>query len=247
MRRPLAVLIAAALSGLAAEPAVAVGVAFSAKPVSYADAFTRDGSDTDYEYRPLAPLPGAGSLQRSSGDSRVAIGYDLGAAGLTVRFTHARAATPASNASGTVGAYFSVDAPVAYAISGSYTAADPGGGHVSLGVSFTDVTSNALLFHNAQESFHTPNEAFTVGEQGSDSPEFGDLIGSPSGTLLPGRQYAFIVGSVLGGVDAADGAATGSGTVRLSFVPEPGGHWLVLAGLLVVGLEAKRSARAQHR
>jgi hypothetical protein len=239
-RRALSLLFAGALASLTVSPGCAVGVTFSPDPVSYADAFTRDGSATDYEFRPLASLPGSGAVQLASGASSAVTGYDLSASGFTLTFTHARGGALASNASGTVGVYFSVDAPVDYAVSGSYTAVDPSGGHVSLGVSFTDVTENAQLFHNAQESFHTPNEHFTVGEQGSDSPEFGDLIGSPTGTLLPGHQYSFIVGSVLQAPGAADGGATGSGTVRLVLVPEPSAHWLLLTGLLGVACWRRR-------
>lgn len=239
-RRPLSLLFAGALASLIASPGFAVGVAFSPDPLSYADAFTRDGSDTRYEYRPLAALPGSGAVPIASGGSSAVTGYDVSASGFTITFTHARAGTPASNASGTVGVYFSVDAPVDYVVSGAYTAVDPSGGHVSLGVSFTDVTENALVFHNAQESFHTPNERFTVGEQGSDSPEFGDLIGSPTGKLLPGHRYSLIVGSVLQVSGDADGGATGSGTVRLVFMPEPDMHWLLLAGLLGVASRRRR-------
>jgi hypothetical protein len=109
-----------------------------------------------------------------------------------------------------------------------------------LSVRLDDLTAPANLFNSVQESLATAAESFTVGGSGGDSSNVN--TGLATGTLIGGRNYRLIVQNVIHAQSsAATQAATGSGTITLTFVPEPSTALLLGAGLAALAAARRRT------
>ena len=242
--------------GSFASPAAAVGVTIKVfqpgsldatlhPPISSGvyDRLALDGvGDWDSSIATPTSLPATGSVPATYGETSSITGYDLSDSSFNFSFDHVRGAASETQAASQVDIYFSVDAEVGYAFSGSYGAVDPAGRDTALFVDLWDEALGATLFSNFQSSDHTPNASFLVGLQEGDSHR--ELEGSITGTLLPGHLYSLTLGTSIADYFNDGPAATASGTVSLQFVPipEPGTALLVTAGML--GLAAAHGRRA---
>lgn len=166
-------------------------------------------------------------------------GYDLSINGFDITFDHVRLATSGSQgySSGTI--TFSVDQDVDYVASGSYTAVDSEGRRIYFRAVLANVTLAYNEFNSLQVSESTPNESFTLGLTEGDAGN--TLTGSLTGTLVAGYDYAFYYTAFIDTVPAATtSGATATGSLSLSFVPEPGAGLLATTGLLGLAIARRR-------
>ncbi len=174
-------------------------------------------------------VPEAGSLTATEGENAATTGYSLSVSKFEITFDHSRAAAEFSQAQSYAGFNFILDEDVDYALDGLYAAVDAEGRRIFLAVGLIDVTASSTLLQSSQESNSTPNESFAVGlEEG----EISALVGSLTGSLVAGHEYQFSVQSLLYADDSASSAATASGSVTLTFVPEPSTTVLIALGLV---------------
>lgn len=125
--------------------------------------------------------------------------------------------------------FFSVDEDVGYALSGGYALADPFGDFASFGVRLEDVASGTILFRFSRVAASEPDPAFDL-----TSPN----EGSPTGTLVAGREYRLFLDALSSvgpfPMNATGFVAVGTGSVTLQLVPEPSLAVLVCFGLAAI-------------
>ena len=201
-----------------------------------------DGSQRDEDIVHLS-LFSSGTLAASQGGENSAVEYDLSKAGFEITFSHARAAAPNSVSAESIGQiYFSTDRNIDYSVDGAYSAIDPEGREIYIRVFLVDYTDGwddyVELFHNVQISENTPDESLLLGHQ---TAEYNLLRGSATGTLIANRLYEFYFLTYIdSSLTGASGAATATGFVSLTFVPEPGTGLLAMSGLLVLAVGRRR-------
>lgn len=233
-----------------ASPAAAVTVTLNpgSNTTSLLSQAYADGGIIQQKFSNPTTLPVSTSDTATAGGSSVTTTYGLSNAALDITFSHAReGVVSGSQASafsdGSI--YFSVDAAVDYELAGSYTAVDPLGRRVFLEVTLRDVTNATNLFYNKQESYSTVDESFTLGGAGGDLDN--QSTGSLTGTLLPGNEYLFDYSVLIQAYPQPAGdAATATGNVTLTLVPEPSTALLFSGGLLLLGT-CRRGGSARGR
>jgi hypothetical protein len=147
-----------------------------------------------------------------------------------------------------------------YDLSGNYTLMDYdvdnplNDGTVYYSARLFNLSTGEDLFFNTQESRSTPDESFTLGQEGGD---FGNhLEGSLSGSIIAGDDYLFRFESYISSTDdSVDGFselyASSVGNVTLvidpvTSTPEPTSMALLgLASLGGIGLRLQRNRKAQ--
>ena len=192
-----------------------------------------DGTRSEVVRQPSV-VPDLISDSVASGAASSAATFDLSARGFETRFDVTNLGTANTGFSDSITRiHFSVDTAVDYRIEGRYDAIDPDGEWAVLAVGLTDYTGGGVitLFSNAQRSTHTPDESFVVGGRGGDNAN--ELLGSATGTLLPGRDYFFFVNALLGTQNPPTPTGTATGFARIVFVPEPGTGLLLATGLVL--------------
>lgn len=131
---------------------------------------------------------------------------------------------------------FTVDEVVQYVLSAEMTVVDSEGRNTTQWLRLFQ--NGAIVFNNSQLSHSTPNEHFVLGEQGGDFDNI--LVGTMTGTLLPGRSYRLQYYSrLLDEPSPSLQTATATGFYRLAIVPEPSAAILIALGML--GLASFRS------
>jgi hypothetical protein len=144
------------------------------------------------------------------------------ATALDVVLTHQRPSSLYSFAQSSGWDVFRVDVLTPYTISGRYSMT--GAGTISLAAQLYDVTSDAYLFRNGQQSIKTsalPNQLFRLGSQAGD---YSYREGFLTGTLQPGDEYQFTYNAYINNYPDDFGSASASGHISLSFtssLPEP--------------------------
>lgn len=257
MRRPLLDrLLCSAVAGALLAPASAASVTIRVftpgsleaqqHPPVYSTTFDRLANDGEITIGTPTALPAAGSLVTTQGESLAITDYDLSDSGFVFGFAHTRGAAGETQAASGVDLFFSVDVETGYAFSGSYAAADPAGRFANLYVHLLDDSTLDVLFLNSQDNSNTsntPDPSFVLGSLEPDGG--GQLEGSLTGTLLPGRWYQLLIGASIDDYFDEGPAATGSGTVSLQFapVPEPATAALVTGGVLVLAVSHRRQQK----
>ncbi|MBW2267847.1 MAG: PEP-CTERM sorting domain-containing protein [Deltaproteobacteria bacterium] len=166
--------------------------------------------------------------------------YALTNAGFDITLDHSRVSALNSSAISYGNIRFSVDQNIDYVASGSYSAVDSGGRQIYLNMNMYDVTASATVFQSFQLSEATPNESFTLGGSGGDSSN--QLLGSLTGTLIAGHEYSLNYNAFIKAYPTAStSGATASGSVSLTFIPEP--STALLLGLGLIGFGASRRRR----
>jgi hypothetical protein len=161
--------------------------------------------------------------------------YSLTSTGFSIVLTHYRHPRSASIGNGAI--YFSLDADSPYELTGSYSMT--GYNEIRLEAALAD-SVEGYLFDSMQESFHTYDESFQLGvEEGDNRNRFS---GSPSGMLQGGQVYRLSYRAAIGSSSSADDVASASGSIQLTFIPEPSTAALLAFGLL--GLAARRRLTA---
>jgi hypothetical protein len=135
---------------------------------------------------------------------------------------------------GVVQAQFSTSIDVTYVASGTYTAS--GAGVSRLASTLYDFTSSSYVFISLQANENVPT-AFTLGGTAGNSQN--QLVGSMTGTLPGGHTFAWLAQTDTQAT-TDDGGATGSGSISLILVPEPG----TLVAMLVLSLTTTLRRRA---
>lgn len=215
---------------------------------SYVWAGANDSIEGDSTSTLLYPtsLPDSGAPSAVDGASTSTTTFSLSNDGFDFVFDDFRGTGVQAYASGEGLIYFSPSAAVSYSFAGAYTSNAPD----ALGTAFTaslyDITTSAFLFSSLQISRATAGESFTLGQSGGD--DFNELIGSPTGTVVPGHQYQLqAASSVFTGYSTALSTAHGTGHVTVTFVPEPSVGLLLLAGGAALAGVARRSSKGAAR
>lgn len=221
-------------------PASALTVTLNGAGTSYMYTAADDRSGGD-AYETLYPtaLPYSDTSTSVDGGASSESEYDLSDAGFDITFDHSRVSTLDSYGYSAGLIYFSVDQDVDYVASGSYSVVDPDGRSVLLNTLLWDLTAASSLFVSQQESNATPNESFTLGGTGGDY--YNNNTGSLTGTLIAGNDYRLYYAiDLYTSPSASTSGATATGSVSLSFVPEPGTGLLVMTGVLGLALRRRR-------
>jgi hypothetical protein len=120
------------------------------------------------------------------------------------------------------GMVFSVDAPVEWAISGSYSVIDavdtaqPGEVSWRIRLQPAGVPIGSNLFAQDDTSRDTVNETFVVGERGGGDSGSG-TFGSTTGTLEPGVVYSFSISQIMRALNSnITTPATAAGSISLA-------------------------------
>ncbi len=127
-----------------------------------------------------------------------------------------------AGSSGTIG--FTVSEPARYLITGSYQL--EGSNRVGMRLELIG-PNQSLVFRNTQRSTHVQDQYFLVG--GMDG-EVNDLVGTPTGVLMPGLSYSFSYYYSIS-TEYNDSGASAFGDLTFQIVPEPS-----LAGAMMVAL-----------
>jgi hypothetical protein len=166
---------------------------------------------------------------------------------------------PFNFTSGNVQLVFTPSADLSYNLSGSNTETGSSSFH-SFSVDLTDLTTDAPLFNNLQNSFDVSGETLALGNEGGNGNN--SLSGSLTGTLLANHQYSLSIATEMDGLPtfnlaselpfaALQGPAS-SGSVTLGLaatttaVPLPSAAWTGLGMLTAIGafLKLRRNAAA---
>jgi len=237
LRAPaVAVLACAALACL---PGSAAAVDVTLNPASFVDTAASDLGLDSLTSNPVT-VPSAVNDLAIDGGSSSATGVAISHGGFDLSFDHTRTGVLDALATSSGEIFFAVDATVDFTITGTYTASDADGRQTIQYVLLQQV-SGPNLFFSYQESRATPDESFSVGNTGGDF--FNQVVGSATGTLLPGELYRLIFfNGIEASPSAASGSATATGSLTLTLVPEPSSGLLLAAGL--VALAARRRPTA---
>jgi hypothetical protein len=205
-------------------------------------AYQGTGGATTFEALNPASLPysyTSSSIDRGASSESE---YDLSNDAFDITLDHYRLSTYGSYGWSTGDIYFSVDQDVNYTASGSYTAVDADGRLIDLRAWLYDITGISMLFDSTQQSRSTPDESFTLGLTEADYAPLNSFSGSLTGTLVAGHDYRFhYFAMLLANPSSSTTAATASGSVSLTFIPEPSTALLLALG--IVGLAARRRRR----
>jgi len=236
--------LSALVVSIAAESASAYTVTLD--PGTYQSAVnlqTRDGGGAAASATQLpTTVPESDGSAVTEGDSSVGTNWSLSNGAFQIVFDHTRAVAQDSYSQTYASLYFTVDEDVDYVLAGSYSAADETGRRTFLRTYLFDYTANVHLFNSEQLSDATPDEALTLGEQGGDA--YNLLDGALTGTLAPGHDYQlFLISYIWNQGTTTDAPATATGSVALTFVPEPSSAILLSGGLLALAFARARTRR----
>ena len=204
--------------GLAAGSASAASVAVDPDETFLVTIASDGAGDDDFEFSSPEALPYLQVVSTLDGQAAAETTFELTDSGFQITFEHARPGAFESYTSSYGTIVFQVDQDVEFVASGSYSAIDPAGSSTSLGSTLSDLSLQVDLYDSAQDSESTPNESFTLGSTAGDF--FNRRTGSLTGTLIAGHDYQFDYGAALAAPEATS-AASATGFVFLSFVPEP--------------------------
>lgn len=227
------ILLAVALAGplLASTSASGTQISLVTPPISFVQSVVSIGRESDGQSLQVTALPFSGTASASFGS-----GTSDSAATLTNRIFSVllEQAHPGQDLSLTARSFmwirFSLDADLAYEVSGSYAALDPEGRRIEFEVELRNSTTGEALFLSEHASLGAPNESFTAGQPGGNLVS--NVSGSATGTLFAGDVHDFIVSARLAGPALEAAAASGSASLVLS--PEPSSALLLAAGLLAL-------------
>lgn len=238
-RSALATLVAV----LVAHPATGLTVTLNRVGVSTVETWAHDGSVKTSDDKFPTTIPDVDLGTTTSGPASSSSIWNLSDGGFNITFDHSRGSALGSYGFTDAYIYFSVDEDVDYAISGNYSAVDPDGSRLLL---WTRLSSGAAFAEthliSRQESRSTVDESFTVGLSEGDFRN--ERIGSLTGTLVADHDYFLRVTSLLNvfPIANATGGATASGSVSLTFVPEPSSASLIVLGLVALAVRRRRAA-----
>jgi len=222
---------ALAIAAIGFLPALAGAVTVTLNPASFVDTEAADLGLDSVSTVPSS-IPYLASDLATDGGSTSLTNVALSDTGFEITFDHTRATPLDALASSSGEIFFTVDASVDYAITGTYSANDSDGRQTIQYVALQRVGGGGANYFSYQESRATPNQSFTVGNEDGDF--FNYVTGSASGTLVAGDLYRLIFfNGIQASPTAASVAATASGSLRFTFVPEPS-----TALLLVLGFSA---------
>jgi len=207
---------------------------------------------------PISVAPSEDSITVSRGANSSTTAFVVSNRSITISADHVRGATLGDEASSRGGAFFSVSGPggerVPYILTAAYEAEDEGEepGRVYMSVSMWDLATDQVIFSALYTSFDTVDEILGFGVPGTSGGDLSTQGHSPGpgnpalGELFSGRTYSISVTFVSGNNSGPADAATATGFVRISFVPEPSTGLLAGAGVLLLGLGRQvRRLRAQ--
>jgi hypothetical protein len=196
------------------------------------------GSNSRQSTGGITSLPRSGTLTATDGGGSSVTSYSLTNDGFhwTMNQTVVSTLNATSQTNATI--YFMVDQDVDYAISGSYGLISGGAPLISLGFSIRDDVAGPFVYSGGHSSRQVAGETFTLGASGGNI--FDDEEGSLTGTLLAGHQYILVLQSHLLSNLTSQAAGSATGSVTLTFVPEPATASLVALGL--VAFAARRRA-----
>ena len=201
----------------------------------------------DFRINSFSSLPFQLVQTSSIGQALSETTYDFFEAGATTTFDFTISHARGDHAQAIGHVIFVPLQDMTYELSGTYNMS--GSRTVSQAIFFRELfSSDPRLFANSQKSETTPDESFTLGEQGGDS--FGQLEGSLSGQLFAGRLYrlswqwfisslppdgsvATAVGSftlILQAVNVAPSCAVNLSSAELNFVQPTPGSFVVTEG-----------------
>ncbi|MDH5566724.1 MAG: PEP-CTERM sorting domain-containing protein [Myxococcales bacterium] len=238
MHSILRIAVALACCGILLLAGSALAVTVSLNPASFVDTEAADLGFDSLTTNPSS-IPHVANDQAVDGGSASLTGPTLTHTGFNITFDHTRTGVLNALASSDGELFFSVDAAIDYAITGTYAASDPDGRQIIQYVVLQEV-GGPNLFSSYQESRATPDRLFSVGN--TDGDFFNMVEGSATGTLAPGEIYRLIfANSIQASPTAASGSATASGFLTLVLVPEPSTALLLSIGL--AGFAALRGDR----
>ena len=179
-------------------------------------------------------LPTGGSVTDTDGAATSTTTYSLSASSFTFTFDHARTATRYSFAESVVSILFTPDTDVVFTLSGDYSANDVDGMRTVLAITLFDQATHLGIYKSEQVSSSTPNASFTVGGLGADTS-------SSTNTLLAGRGYLLLIDTSIVAANTATASAAATGSVTLSFVPEPSTGLLLAMSMLALAVSRGRA------
>jgi hypothetical protein len=233
-----AIFLSVALAAFLAPPVAALQITVVPRPVNASVEASDNVGGDEYsdDLTAITELPASGALSAAFADSQASMTYEFTESGFALSWELV------GNASAEGSLDFSVDTEVQYIVEGALSATQGAGiNSVNLlaGVYETRFASDPdqyLLY--SQQITHVPNVELEVG--GLEGVFRNVLIGSTTGTLLPGRIYSVFGSAHVSGAFGTVPTGSGSGDFRLTLVavPEPGTVALVAMGLL--GLAVRR-------
>ncbi len=194
--------------------------------------------ETVYDIANPVGAPTSGSLLATDGtinyEASSSADYDFSASGLATSFDFDMPERSSAFTGFYEETYFSPDVSSTYAFSGDFSSTHSAPGRTTLSITLTDLTTGNVVFHNVQRSTETQNESFVVGGQAGDFVN--ELTGATTGLLLSDHDYSLIQFAWINNAPFGITAGTGSGslTLALTQVPEPGTAFLLGLGLSIL-------------